>query len=96
LLEIILLFLTENMIRDLYSQNQNTVNHEEQPREKQRVIVVTGGSRGIGLEIVKGLAELKTPYRIVLTAREDTKGKEVIKKNRSPKEHPKYPRVPQA
>jgi len=66
------------MIRDLYSQNQNTVNHEEQPREKQRVIVVTGGSRGIGFAIVKQLAELKNPYRIVLTAREDSK--EVITK----------------
>lgn len=38
-----------------------------------RVAVVTGGNRGIGLEICRQLAQLE--YRVVLTARDEAKGR---------------------
>jgi NAD(P)-dependent dehydrogenase (short-subunit alcohol dehydrogenase family) len=39
----------------------------------QRIAVVTGGNRGIGLEICRQLAQLE--HRVVLTARDEAKGR---------------------
>ena len=43
-----------------------------------KIILVTGANRGIGLEIVKQLA--KAGHTLILTARDEVKGREVIAK----------------
>jgi len=43
-----------------------------------RKIVVTGANKGIGFEIVRQLAELETPYHIILTSRNVERGKAAL------------------
>ncbi|KAK0423135.1 hypothetical protein QR680_007991 [Steinernema hermaphroditum] len=45
-----------------------------------RVFVVTGGNRGIGYAIVKGLAEKETNAVVYLTARKSSEGEEAVQK----------------
>jgi len=42
----------------------------------EKVAVVTGGNKGIGLEVVRQLAE--KGFHVILTARDDAKGKEAV------------------
>ena len=48
-------------------------------QSEPRKIIVTGANKGIGYSIVEGLMTQETPYKIILTSRNQKKGEEAAK-----------------
>lgn len=44
----------------------------------KKIILITGGNTGLGLEIVRALAKTSTPYEIIIGCRTPAKGEEAI------------------
>lgn len=67
---------------DSFSAPQTVVSkaNDVSSEPKHKVVLVTGGNRGIGLGVTRGLAKLDANNTVIFSTREEKKGQAVVEK----------------